>query len=93
MNDSDLKPLCAKLQRLLQHELDRGNLVVAVDTGWSKVTLAVRLADPLDMANLRNASEDDPDLELWESRDIKHPKEAGVLCKSARQTLSGKIND
>jgi hypothetical protein len=93
MNEKEIKGLCGGLQDLLQHELETGNRIVAVDTGWSKVALAVRLAGPLDMEHIKSAIENNPDLEIWESRDIKNPREAGVLCKSARQTLSGRIGE
>jgi hypothetical protein len=83
--------LCAKLQPLLEHELKRGNRITARDTGWSKVALAVRLASPLDMEHLKKAAAADPDLELWQSRDVKNPRETGILCKSARQTLAGPL--
>ena len=89
MNKADLTGLCSKLGDLLRHEINAGNKIIAVETGWSKVSLAVRLANPLDMEYVKMVSRDDPDLELWESHDIKNPVEAGVLCKSARQTLSG----
>jgi hypothetical protein len=92
MSEKDLKDLCAELRNLLQHELDAGNRIIAIDTGWSKVALAVRLAGPLDKEYLKKAAAHNPDLEIWESQDIKNPQEIGVLCKSARQTLSGKIS-
>jgi len=84
--------LCAKLQLILDRELARGNRVMAQETGWSKVKLAVRLADPLDADSLKRAAAADPDLELWQSRDVKNPREAGILCKSCRQTLAGPLN-
>ncbi len=91
MNRPELSGICPALNSLLQHELGRGNRILSVDTGWSKVKLAIRLEKPLDMGFIRQAVADNPDLEIWESRDIKNPQEAGVLCKSARQTLSGQI--
>ncbi len=91
MNKNAPKDLCRDLQRLLQHELDTGNSILAVERGWSKVSLAVRLSGPLDMAYVKIKVAHNPDLEIWESHDPKNPQEAGVLCKSARQTLSGKL--
>jgi hypothetical protein len=91
MSEAELKDLCSELRSILQHELEAGNRVIAVDTGWSKVALAVRLAGPLDMKYIRKAAAGNPDLEIWTSRDIKNPQENGVLCKSSRQTLSGTI--
>jgi hypothetical protein len=91
MNEKDLKGLCPELKRLLRHELAAGNRVSAVETGWSKVSMAVRLVGPLDMENIREAAARNPDLEIWESLDIKHPREHGVLCKSVRQSLSGAL--
>jgi hypothetical protein len=91
MSEEGLKDLCSTLKNILDHELAAGNRVIAVDTGWSKVDLAVRLAGPLDMAYIKKVAAHDPDLEIWESRDIKNPQENGVLCKSARQTLSGNL--
>ena len=91
MNEQDLDSLCEALKELLRHELKKGNRVLAVETGWSKVRLAVRLAEPLDMPFIKAAVKNNPDLEIWESRDIKNPREMGVLTKSARQTLSGLI--
>jgi hypothetical protein len=91
MNEKELKGLCNGLQPLLQHELDRGNRIIAVDTGWSNVNLAVRMAAPLDMEYLKRAVLNNPGLEIWESRDVKNPREAGVLCRGASQTLSGGI--
>ncbi len=92
MNEKELKGLCTGLQPLLQHELDRGNRIIAIDTGWSKVTLAVRMAAPLDMEYLKRVVLNNPGLEIWESRDVKYPRETGVLCRGARQTLSGGID-
>jgi hypothetical protein len=83
--------LCPELKFILKHELEAGNRVVAVDTGWSKVALAVRMVRPLDMQFIKKAAAGNPDLEIWESRDIKYPHENGVLCKSARQTLAGAL--
>ena len=91
MNEDKLKSLCGELRSLLEHELRRGNRILAVDTGWSGVSLAVRLVRPLDMEQARRAAAQNPDLEIWESRDVKNPRETGVLCKSARQSLSGKM--
>ena len=91
MSEEAIKSLCVKLQNLLTYEIKQGNRVIAVETGWSKVVLAVRLANPLDMEHLKKVAENDKDLEIWESRDIKYPQEAGILCKSARQSLSGGI--
>jgi hypothetical protein len=91
MSERELKDLCGELQSLLQHEINTGNRIIAVDTGWSKVTLAVRLARPLDKEYIKKATASNPDLEIWESHDIKNPQEAGVLCKSSKQTLSGRI--
>ena len=93
MNDNNLKDLCGKLQGLLQHELEVGNRIIAMDTGWSNVRLAIRMDNPLDMEYIRKAAGHDKDLQIWESRDIKNPREAGVLCRSAKQTLSGAIRD
>jgi len=64
-----------------------------METGWSKVTLSVRLDGCLDWAYINQAIADNPDLEAWESRDIKNPQESGVLCKKDRQSLSGKLSD
>jgi hypothetical protein len=89
MSENQIKGLCNELQSLLNHELKAGNRILAVDTGWSKVDLAVRLARPLDLSYVRQEVARNPDLEIWESRDIKNPQETGVLCKSARQTLAG----
>jgi hypothetical protein len=91
VNNTDLSKLCVPLRDLLQHEISRGNSIKAVETGWSKVSLAVRLTQPLDLDYAKTLAQNDPDLEIWESRDIKYPIEAGVLCKSAKQTLSGSI--
>jgi len=91
MSEKQLQELCADLQALLQHELERGNYIIAVDTGWSKVTLAVRMASPLDMEYIKRLVMNNPNLEIWESHDIKYPQEAGVFCKNSRQTLSGGI--
>lgn len=92
MNEEALEGLCIALQSLLQYELKRGNRILAIDTGWSKVELAVRLAAPLDMAYIKNMVAHNPDLEIWTSSDVKNPRESGVLCKSAKQTLSGSIS-
>ena len=89
MNEQDLESLCEALKELLRHELKKGNQVLAVETGWSKVKLAVRLAEPLDMPFIKTAVKNNPDLEIWESRDIKNPREMGVLSKGAKQTISG----
>jgi hypothetical protein len=91
MSEEGLKDLCSTLKKLLKHELAAGNKVIAADTGWSKVSLAVRLARPLDMEYIKKAAALNPDLETWESQDIKNPQENGVLCKSTRQTLSGNL--
>jgi hypothetical protein len=91
MSENNIKQLCGKLQVLLQHEIQRGNRVIAAETDWSKVALAVRLAEPLDMKFVKKTAAADPDLEIWESRDVKNPAETGVLCKSARQSLSGRV--
>jgi hypothetical protein len=91
MNEKELDNLCGTLTELLRHELEKGNRVAAVETGWSRVKLAVRLARPLDIFFIKKAAQNNPDLEIWESRDIKNPQETGVLCKSAQQTLSGPI--
>lgn len=93
MNKNRLENLCADLQSLLKHELDAGNRIIAVETGWSKVTLAVRLGRPLDIEYIKKTIADIPDLEIWESHDSKNPQEAGVLCRSTKQTLSGAISD
>jgi hypothetical protein len=90
MSDNQIELLCGKLQVLLRHEILHGNSVEAAETGWSKVTLAVRMAKALDMEFVKKTAGADPDLEIWESRDVKNPAETGVLCKSARQSLSGK---
>jgi hypothetical protein len=91
MSEKETKQLCSKLQVLLQHEIQRGNRVIAADTGWSKVILAVRMAGPLDMKYVEQTLAGDPDLEIWKSLDVKNPSEVGVLCKSAKQTLSGRL--
>lgn len=90
MSKNNIKQLCAKLQVLLQHEIQRGNRVIAAETGWSKVVLAVRLAEPLDMEFVKKTVAADPDLEIWESRDVKNPAETGVLCNSAKQSIAGR---
>jgi len=90
MSDNDTRQLCDKLQVLLQHEIRRGNRVIAEETGWSKVALAVRLAETMDMEFVKTMVGSDPDMDIWESRDVKNPAETGVLCKSARQSLSGR---
>jgi hypothetical protein len=90
MSEKSIKQLCGKLQVLLQHEIQRGNRVIAAETGWSKVVLAVRLAEPLDMEFVKKTVVGDADLEIWESLDVKNPAETGVLCKSARHSLSGR---
>jgi hypothetical protein len=91
MNETDLSKLCGPLQELLQHEISMGNSIKALETGWSKLSLVVRMTNPLDMEYVKIAAQNDPDLEVWESRDIKNPVEAGILCKSAKQSLSGSI--
>jgi|WetSurMetagenome_2_1015567.scaffolds.fasta_scaffold1437481_1 hypothetical protein len=93
MSEARLKGLCMALKPLLEHELSSGNYVVAVESGWSKVKLAVRLAVPLDMAYISQAAALNSDLEVWRSRDIKNPQEAGVLCRSAAQTLAGPLEN
>jgi hypothetical protein len=93
MSETDLSKLCLPLQNLLQHEISRGNKVKAVETGWSRVSLAVRLNLPLDMKFVKETVRNNPDLEIWESRDIKNPVEIGILCKSAGQSLSGNLVD
>jgi hypothetical protein len=91
MNNKELGSLCPVLKVLLDHELERGNQVIAVETGWSRVKLVVRLSGPLDMPFIQKARANNPDLEIWENRDIKNPRETGVLCKSAQQSLSGML--
>ena len=91
MSENNIKQLCGKLEVLLQHEIQKGNRVIAAETGWSKVALVVRLAEPLDMEFVIKLAAADPDLEIWESRDVKNPVETGVLCKSAKQSLSGRL--
>jgi hypothetical protein len=91
MSKKDLDSLCDELRTVLKHELERGNHIMAVETGWSKVKLAVRMTDPLDMEFAKTAAANNPDLEIWESRDVKNPQESGLQCKSHRQSISGKI--
>jgi len=91
MSEDELQTLCAKLWDLLQYEMNTGNRIIAIDTGWSNVKLAVRLARPLDMEHVRKVAEHNRELEIWESHDIKNLQESGILCRSHRQTLSGPI--
>lgn len=91
MSNCEIAGLCPSLKHLLAHELECENKILAVETGWSKVKLAVRLAAPLDVAFVRKAVKGNSDLEIWQSRDVKNPREMGVLCKSARQSLSGPL--
>jgi hypothetical protein len=91
MNEKELDNLCDKLKDILKHELAAGNRIIAVETGWSKVNLAIRLAEPLDHSFLHKTAENNPDLQIWYSRDVKNPQETGVLCKSSQQTLSGPL--
>jgi hypothetical protein len=91
MSEKEPDSLCSELKTLLRHELESGNCVLAVETGWSRVKLAVRLTRPLDLPFVKKAAEKNSHLEIWESRDIKNPQETGVLCKKDRHTLSGPI--
>lgn len=93
MNDKELATLCSELKPLLHHELERGNTVLAVETGWSRVTLAVRLSKPLDMTFVNKTVAENPGLELWENRDNKNPRESGVLCRRHQQSVSGALGN
>jgi hypothetical protein len=84
--------LCQELKTILRSELRKGNRILVVEKGWSKVTLAVRLTGPLDLEYIKNAAAKNPDLQIWQSNEVKNPQETGVLCKSAAQTLSGSLS-
>jgi hypothetical protein len=91
MNKKALAGLCPELKALLDHELAAGNRVMATETGWSAVKLAVRLEKPLDRQFIQAAAQNNPDLRTWESRDVKNPREFGVLCQSQKQSLAGPL--
>lgn len=84
--------LCPELKTILRRELRRGNLISVVETGWSKVSLAVRMQGPLDLVYIQKAVTKNTDLKIWHSLDVKNPLETGVLCQSARQTISGSLS-
>jgi hypothetical protein len=93
MNNPIPDELCPELKIILRSELRKGNRILAVEKGWSKVNLAVRLTRPLDLEYIKKAASKNPDLQIWQSNDVKNPQETGILCKSAAQTLSGSLSE
>lgn len=83
--------ICKHLNQLLDHELSNGNSIVNTETGWSAVSLAVNLKEPLNPSFCEEYLDGKSNLETWENKDRHYRTQKGIICKTCRHSIAGPL--
>lgn len=79
------------LRDVIDHELRRGNVIEAYETGWSRMAMVVRFAKPLDAAFAEDLVEKNQTCRLFSTADPHYRGEAFGIVDAA-EAVTGPLS-